>query len=119
MLTSCVLFSSLCRAYLTRFSMFDPRLGCGRALCLGSVYSCQNALELVHMDECQVHTKSHVGAQYFVTFIDGYSRKLWVFELKGNPDVVGFRQRTRRCPFSKSSWRETKGNQTEAENDLN
>ena len=39
-------------------------------------------LELVHTDVCQVDTKSHAGAQYFVTFIDDHSRKLWATPLK-------------------------------------
>ena len=29
-----------------------------------------NALELAHIDACQVDAKSHAGAQYFVTFMD-------------------------------------------------
>mgnify|MGYP007109646219 CR=1 FL=1 len=33
----------------------------------------KNALELVHTDVCCVDAKSHVGAQYFVTFIDDYN----------------------------------------------
>ena len=33
-------------------------------------------LELVHTDLCQVDTKSHAGAQYFVTFIDDHNRRL-------------------------------------------
>ena len=39
-------------------------------------------LELVHTDVCQVDTKSHARSQYFVTFIDDHSRKLWVSPLK-------------------------------------
>ena len=38
----------------------------------------KNGLELVHMNVCQVDAKSYAGAQYFVTFIDDYSQKLWV-----------------------------------------
>ena len=37
----------------------------------------KNVVELVHIDVCQVDAKSHAGAQYFVTFIDYYSQKLW------------------------------------------
>ena len=37
------------------------------------------ALELVHTDVCYVDAKSHADAQYFVTFIDYYSQKLWIF----------------------------------------
>ena len=39
-------------------------------------------LELVHTDVCQVDTKSHVGLEYFVTFIDDHNRKLWASPLK-------------------------------------
>ena len=42
----------------------------------------ENALELVHTDLCYVYAKSHAGAQYFVTFVDDYSQKLWAFMLK-------------------------------------
>ena len=39
-------------------------------------------LELVHIDVCQADTKSHVGSQYFVTFIDDQNQRLWVSPLK-------------------------------------
>ena len=45
-------------------------------------------LELVHTDVCQVDTKSHAGSQYFVTFIDDHSRKLWVSPLKTKDQVL-------------------------------
>ena len=45
-------------------------------------------LELVHTDVCQVDTKSHAGSQYFVTFIDYHSRKLWVSSLKRKDQVL-------------------------------
>ena len=45
-------------------------------------------LELVHNDVCQVDTKSHVGAQYFVTFIDDHSRRLWATPLKTKDRVL-------------------------------
>ena len=39
-------------------------------------------LELVHTDVCSMYMKSHARAQYFVTFMDDYSQKLWVSTLK-------------------------------------
>ena len=45
-------------------------------------------LELVHIDVCQVDTKSHAGSQYFVTFIDDHSRKLWATPLKTKDQVL-------------------------------
>ena len=47
-------------------------------------------LELVHTDICQVDTKSHAGSQYFVTFIDDCSRKLWTSVLKTKDRVLSF-----------------------------
>ena len=40
------------------------------------------ALELVHTDVCYVDAPSHRGGQYFITFINDYSQKLWSFVLK-------------------------------------
>ena len=57
-------------------------------------------LELVHTDVCQVDTKSHAGAQYFVTFIDDHNRRLWATPLKTKDQVL---------PVSRSSTREWKG----------
>ena len=45
-------------------------------------------LELVHTDVCYVDTKSHSGGQYFVTFIDDNSRKLWAYVLKTKDQVL-------------------------------
>ena len=45
-------------------------------------------LELVHTNVCQVDTKSHVGAQYFVTFIVDHKWKLWVSPLKMKDQVL-------------------------------
>ena len=47
-------------------------------------------LELVHTDVCYVDTKSHVGSQYFVTFIDDCSQKLWASVLKTKDQVLSF-----------------------------
>ena len=48
------------------------------------------ALELVHTDVCYVDAPSHRDGQYFVTFIDDYSRKLWAFVLKSKDEVLSF-----------------------------
>ena len=48
----------------------------------------KTSLELVHTDVCYVDRKSHRGSQYFVTFIDDHSRKLWVSVLKTKDEVL-------------------------------
>lgn len=46
-------------------------------------------LELVHTDVYgPLKVKSFGGALYFITFIDDYSRKLWVFALKTKDHVL-------------------------------
>ncbi|RDX93292.1 hypothetical protein CR513_24461, partial [Mucuna pruriens] len=46
-------------------------------------------LELVHSNVCgPLKVKSFSGALYFVTFIDDCSRKLWVYTLKSNDQVL-------------------------------
>ena len=45
-------------------------------------------LELVNTDVCCIDTKSHSGGQYFVTFIDDHSRKLWAYVLKKKDEVL-------------------------------
>ncbi|KAL4311654.1 hypothetical protein GQ457_01G013270 [Hibiscus cannabinus] len=51
-------------------------------------YRKSELLELVHSDVCgMIKVRSHGGALYFVTFIDGYSRKLWVYTLKSKDQV--------------------------------
>ena len=47
----------------------------------------RNAL-LVHTNVCQVDRKSHAGSQYFVTFIDNHSRKLWASLMKMKDQVL-------------------------------
>ena len=46
------------------------------------------ALELVQTYVSYVDAQSHYGGQYFVTFIDDFSRKLWAFVLKTNDRVL-------------------------------
>ena len=67
-----------CLAEKQNREAFRPRLPMRR----------KNSLELVHTDVCQADVKSHAGAQYFVTFIDDYSWKLWVSTLKTKDQVL-------------------------------
>jgi len=47
-------------------------------------------LELVHSDVCgPMRTTSFGGAKYFLTFIDDFSRKVWVYVLKLKSEVLG------------------------------
>ncbi|WVY96494.1 hypothetical protein V8G54_028645 [Vigna mungo] len=48
----------------------------------------KHILDLVHSDVCSTFEKSLGGAQYFVTFIDDHSRKLWVYPLKRKDEVL-------------------------------
>ena len=46
-------------------------------------------LELVHSDVCgPMKTPSIGGARYFLTFIDDFSRKIWVYVLKSKSEVL-------------------------------
>ena len=46
-------------------------------------------LELVHSDVCgPMPTVSLGGANYFVTFIDDFSRKVWAYPLKRKDEVL-------------------------------
>ena len=46
-------------------------------------------LELVHSDVCgPMKTLSIGGARYFLTFIDDFTRKVWVFPLKNKNEVL-------------------------------
>ena len=45
-------------------------------------------MELVHTYVYYVDVESHAGAQYFVTFIDNYSKRLWAFMLKNIDQVL-------------------------------
>ena len=46
------------------------------------------ALEFVHIDVCYVGAPSHCGGQYFLTFIDDFTKKLWAFMLKSKDQVL-------------------------------
>ncbi|KAE8702857.1 Detected protein of unknown function [Hibiscus syriacus] len=47
----------------------------------------KNVLELVHSDVWQAPVTSLGGAKYFVSFIDDYSRRCWVYPIKKKSDV--------------------------------
>ena len=49
----------------------------------GVSYRAKKPVELVHIDLCgPMRTQSIGGSCYFLTFIDDYSRKTWVYFLK-------------------------------------
>ena len=48
----------------------------------------KSILDLVHTDVCSMTERSLGGAQYFVTFIDDHSRKVWVYMLKTKDQVL-------------------------------
>nr|KYP31853.1 Retrovirus-related Pol polyprotein from transposon TNT 1-94 [Cajanus cajan] len=48
----------------------------------------KHILDLVHSDVCSTSERSIGGAQYFVTFIDDHSRKVWVYPLKTKDQVL-------------------------------
>ena len=61
-------------------------------------------LELAYTNVYSMDTKSHVGSQYFVTFIDDYNRKLWVSALKTKDQVLSvFKENTKRPPGTLAS----------------
>ncbi|KAL4324482.1 hypothetical protein GQ457_11G027590 [Hibiscus cannabinus] len=47
----------------------------------------KTVLELVHSDVWQAPVTSLGGAKYFVSFIDNYSRRCWVYPIKKKADV--------------------------------
>ncbi|KAE8697637.1 putative tRNA ligase [Hibiscus syriacus] len=47
----------------------------------------KSVLELVHSDVWQAPVTSLGGAKYFVSFIDDYSRRCWVYPIKKKSDV--------------------------------
>ena len=50
-------------------------------------------LEIVHFDICgPMQTSSIGGYKYFLTFIDDYSRKTWVYFLKNKSDAFSYFQ---------------------------
>ena len=47
-----------------------------------------NVLDLIHSDLCGPMPKSLGGSQYFVTFIDDHSWKMWAYTLKSKDQVL-------------------------------
>jgi len=48
----------------------------------GKSWRARKPLEIVHSDLCMVEIPTHGGSKYFITFIDDFSRKAWVYLLK-------------------------------------
>ena len=54
-----------------------------------TTYRASKILELIHSDVCgPFKVKSTGGARYFVTFVDDYSRKLWVYFISQKSQVL-------------------------------
>ena len=53
----------------------------------GRAWRASKPLELVHSDLCYVEVPSNGGNKYFITFIDDFSRKTWVYILKNKSDA--------------------------------
>lgn len=45
-------------------------------------------LNLIHSDVCECETRTIGGAKYFITFIDDFTRKVFVYLLKNKSDAV-------------------------------
>ena len=55
---------------------------------VGKSYRAKHPLEIVHSDLCgAMQTPSLSGKIYFLTFIDDFSRNVWVYFLKFKSDV--------------------------------
>ena len=50
----------------------------------------KGALELIHSDVCGPMPSTPLsGYEYYITFIDDYSRKTWIYFLKAKDEVFG------------------------------
>lgn len=57
---------------------------------MGKSCKAKQQLQLVHSDICgSMETESHGGNRYFLTSIDDYSRKTWVYFLKQKSEAFG------------------------------
>ena len=57
-----------------------------------------NILQVIHSDVCgPIKKPSFNGARYFVTFIDDYSRKLWVSLIKTKDRVIDEFKKFKNC----------------------
>ena len=53
----------------------------------GKAWRAKRPLELVHSDLCSVDVPSNNGKKYFITFIDDFSRKTWVYFLTNKSEA--------------------------------
>ena len=53
----------------------------------GKVWRASRLLELIHSDLCLVEVSSNGGSNYFITFIDDFSSKIWVYSLKNKSET--------------------------------
>jgi len=53
----------------------------------GKAWRANTTLTLIHSDLCSVEVLSNGGSKYFITFIDDFSRKIWVYFLKNKSDA--------------------------------
>ena len=56
---------------------------------LRHVQESEKPLELIHSDVWTTKATSIAGYHYFVTFIDDYNRKVWVYFMKKKSEVFG------------------------------
>ena len=53
----------------------------------GNTNKSKDILELIHLDTWEAPILSRGGARYFVSFIDDFSRKVWIYMLKRKSDA--------------------------------
>jgi hypothetical protein len=57
---------------------------------VGKSYKAKTPLEIVHSDICgPMQSPSIGGSTYFLTFIDDFSRKMWIYFLKHKSNALG------------------------------
>ena len=54
---------------------------------IGKAWRASKRLALVHSDLCSVEVPSNGNFRYFITFIDDFSRKAWVYFLQQKSDA--------------------------------
>ncbi|KAL6141604.1 hypothetical protein ACLB2K_059892 [Fragaria x ananassa] len=54
---------------------------------IGKALRANMPFEIIHSDLCYVEVPSYGGAKYFVTFLDDFSRKAWVYVLKNKSEA--------------------------------
>ena len=71
---------------------------------VGKSYRENNPLEIVHSDLCEpMQTTSLSGKLYFLTFIDDFKRKVWVYFVKCKSDVFSIFKEFKEN-FEKRKW---------------